>query len=113
LHRVTALRPIGAMLLQNLHAPWLWAAILIALLVVPHVLRARERFTLLVFVLQIAVYIAIYLGTPHGIEWQIATSWPRLTAHLASPLLVVVMLMLARTFAPEHDLAHAEARPDH
>ena len=63
--------------------------------------------------IQIAIYIAIYLGTPYGAEWQIETTWPRLSAQLATPLLVVVMLMLARTFAPEDDLAHAEARPDH
>ena len=40
------------------------------------------------------------------VEWQIATSWPRLTFHLATPLLYVVMLTLAQTY----DFAHAEAR---
>ena len=56
--------------------------------------------------------IAIILGGPNAVEWQIETSWARLSSQLATPLLVVVMLMLARTFAPEHDLAHAEARSE-
>jgi hypothetical protein len=112
LHRAPHLGAVGVLLLRNLNAPWIWAALLVALLLVPHALRVRERFVLLVFVLQLAVYLMAYLGTPFNIEWQIATSWPRLTAQVAAPLLVVVMLMLARTFAPEDDLAHAEARPD-
>jgi hypothetical protein len=113
LGRAGAIRPIAALLVQTLNARSMWIAILVALLVVPHALRARERFVFLVFAFQIAIYLAIYLGTPFGVEWQIETSWPRLTGQLATPLLVVVMLMLARTFAPEDDLAHAEARPDH
>jgi hypothetical protein len=113
LSRLRHLGDIGGLLLRYLHAPWLWTAILVALLVVPHALRARERFVLLVFVFQIAIYVVTYLGTPYTVEWQVATSWPRLTAQVAAPLLVVVMLMLARMFAPEDDLAHAEARSDH
>jgi hypothetical protein len=116
LRRAPHLGAEGMLLLRNLNAPWVWAALLVALLVVPHALRVRERFVLLVFVLQVAIYVVTYLGTPFNIEWQILTSWPRLTAHVATPLLAVVMLMLARTLAPEHgpedDLAHAEARPE-
>jgi hypothetical protein len=113
MHRAAHLGAVGMLLLRDLHAPWIWAAVLVALLVVPHALRVRERFVQLVFVLQAAIYVVAYLGTPFSIEWQIETSWPRLVAQVATPLLVVVMLMLARTIAPEDDLAHAEARPDH
>ena len=113
LSRARSIGSVGGLLLRYLHAPWLWSVLLVALLVVPHRLRVRERFVLLVFAFQIAIYAVTYLGTPYTVEWQVATSWPRLTAQIASPLLVVVMLMLARTFAPEHDLAHAEARSDH
>jgi hypothetical protein len=117
LHRAPHLGAASMLLLRNLNAPGVWAALLAGLLVAPHALRVRERFVLLVFVLQVAIYVVTYLGTPFNIEWQIATSWPRLTAQVATPLLVVVMLMLARTLAPEHrpedDLAHAEARPDY
>ncbi|HKO02365.1 MAG TPA: hypothetical protein VJ032_11755, partial [Thermoanaerobaculia bacterium] len=63
-------------------------------------------FVLLAFAIQIAGYIAVYCGTANAVEWQIATSWPRLTFHLATPLLYVVMLTLAQTY----DFAHAEAR---
>ncbi|HEX7190160.1 MAG TPA: hypothetical protein VF381_01205 [Thermoanaerobaculia bacterium] len=109
LHRGFPVRPFVA----NLNAPWMWIAMLLALLVVPHDLRKRERFVLIAVALQIALYIVIILGGPNGLAWQIETSWGRLSSPLAAPLLVVVMLMLARTFAPEDDLAHAEARSDH
>ena len=113
LSRARHLGAAGELLLQHLNAPWLWAAILLAILVVPHSERVRERFVLIAFLIQLAMYVVTYLGTPFSVEWQVATSWSRLTAQVATPLLVVVMLMLARMFAPEHDLAHAEARSDH
>ena len=107
-YRLGAFVPIAATLLRDLAFPWMWLAILIALLAVPHALRVRERFVLLAFVVQIAGYIAIYFGTANDVGWQIVTSWPRLTFHLAVPLLYVTMLMLARTY----DSAHAEARSE-
>jgi hypothetical protein len=112
LSRVGSIGSTGELLLRYLHSPRLWTAILVALLVVPHAYRLRERFVLLVFVFQIAIYVVTYLGTPYTVEWQVATSWPRLTSQVATPLLVAVMLMLARTFAPEDDLPHAEARSE-
>lgn len=111
--RTRHLGEIGVLLVRDLPMPWLWSAILIAIVIVPHALRVRERFVFLVFAFQTAVYVAAYLSTPFSVEWQVVTSWRRLTAQLAVPLLVSVMLMLAQMFAPEHDLAHAEARSDH
>jgi hypothetical protein len=102
--RLHAIGPIASSLAQHLAVPYLWIAMLVAILIA----RPRERFIFLAFVLQLLVYIAVYLGTPWDIEWQIATSWPRLTFQLATPLLVVIMLALARTY----DLAHAEARSE-
>jgi hypothetical protein len=95
---------IVPLFLQYLNMRWMWLAILVALLVVAPGLRSRERFVLLVVALQAALYVAIILGGPNAVDWQIATSWSRLVSQLATPLLAVVMLMLARTF---------EARPDH
>jgi hypothetical protein len=100
--RLHVIGPIASSLVRHLAVPYLWIAMLIAILVA----RPRERFIFVAFVLQLLVYIAVYFGTPWDVEWQIATSWPRLTFQLATPLLVVVMLTLARTY----DLAHAEAR---
>jgi hypothetical protein len=100
--------PVVALLLQSLANRWVWLSILIALLVVPSAMRARERFVTLVFALQIAIYIVVYFGTPNSVQWQIETSWPRLTMQVATPLLYAVMLMLARTY----DSAHAEARSE-
>jgi hypothetical protein len=104
IERLHAIGPIASSLVRHLAVPYLWVAMLIAILVA----RPRERFIFVAFVLQLLVYIAVYLGTPWDVEWQIATSWPRLTFQLATPLLVVVMLALARTY----DLAHAEARSE-
>jgi hypothetical protein len=102
--RLHTIGPIASSLVQHLAVPQLWIAMLIAILVA----RPRERFIFIAFVLQLLVYIAVYFGTPWDVEWQIATSWPRLTFQLATPLLVVIMLALARTY----DLAHAEARSE-
>jgi hypothetical protein len=62
--------------------------------------------------IQLAFFITAYYVTNRNVPWHIATSWPRLVQQLAAPLVVMVMLMLARTFTPEDDHAHAEARPD-
>jgi hypothetical protein len=94
-YRLGAIESIAAMLLQNLPLRWLWLAILLAVLVVPRELRARERFVLIAVTVQILFYIAVYCATPYQVEWHIGTSWPRLTFQLATPLLYVVMATLA------------------
>jgi cell division protein FtsW (lipid II flippase) len=72
----------------------------------------RERLVLLAVAIQLAFLTGAYFVTNREVVWHVATSWPRLTRQIAAPLVVIVMLMLARTFAAEDDLAHAEARPD-
>jgi len=106
--RVADIIPITSMLLQHLARPLSWLAILVAIMVVPREIRARERFAFVAFAVQLVFYVAVYFGTPNGVEWHIATSWPRLTLQLATPLLYVVMVMLARTY----DSGHAEARSE-
>jgi len=96
------------LLLHYLNNRWMWLGLVVALFVVPFSMLVRERFILIAFALQIGAYIAVYFGTPFGLEWHIATSWSRLPNHVATPLLYVVMLMLARTY----DSAHAEARSE-
>ena len=114
LSRAKHLGATAGLLLRNLPAPWLWVAMLLAILIA---VRGRERFVLIVFAFQLAIDVAAYLGTPFNVAWQVETSWPRVAVQLAAPLLVAVMLMLARMLAredgPEDDLAHAEARSDH
>jgi hypothetical protein len=99
---------ITALLLRYLTDRRMWVAMLVALLIVPAAIRARERFVIIAFGLQMLVYIAIYCGTPFDLEWHVSTSWSRLTQQLATPLLYAVMVMLARTY----DSAHAEARSE-
>jgi len=107
-YRLGAIVPIGAMLVSNLAVRWVWLALLIAILFVPQRERSRERFVLIAFIVQIGFYIAIYCATANDVQWQIATSWPRLTFQVATPLVYVTMMMLARTY----DSAHAEARSE-
>jgi len=90
---------IFRLLIANLHDPWLWAALLLGLLLIP---RRRERFVLLAVTFQILFYIGAYFVTPHDPAWHIATSWPRLTMQIVAPLAYAVMVQLA----------HAEARSE-
>lgn len=95
-------------LIVHLARPWLFAAILLALLVARD--RRRERFALLAIAIQLAVCVAIYLTSPRDIHWQIATSWERVSAQLLVPLAYVVAMLVAASFdtlAP-----HAEARSE-
>jgi hypothetical protein len=107
-HRISHPAEMTALLFHYLNSRWMWLGIVVALFVVPFSMLVRERFVLLAFALQIGAYVAVYFGTPYGVEWHIATSWSRVPNHVATPLLYVVMLMLARTY----DSAHAEARPE-
>ena len=106
--RLGAIVPITAMLLRYLALRWMWLGILVALIVVRRDLRARERFTLMVYVIQIAFAIAIYFGTANSVEWQIATSWTRVAIQLGTPLLVVTMLILLQTYHSPHAEARSE-----
>lgn len=95
-------------LMVYLARPWLFAAVLVALLVASD--RRRDRFALLAIAIQLAVCIAVYLTSPRDIHWQIATSWERVSAQLLVPLAYVAAMLLARSF--DTLPRHAEARSD-
>ena len=86
---------ILALLAAKLHRPWFWAALVAAMLVVPPAAIVRERFVIVVTIIQLAFFAGAYLVTPYDIGWHVFTSWPRLTAQLAVPIAFVVALMLA------------------
>jgi hypothetical protein len=98
--RIAQAGQIFKLLIEDLHAPWLWAAILLGLLLIP---RRREGFVLLATLFQIAFYVAAYFVTPHDPAWHIGTSWPRLTMQIAAPIAFAVMIECA---------GHAEARSE-
>jgi hypothetical protein len=110
--RLRHLPEIARALATTLPHPLLWTAMLTGLLLAPGAARAGERFLLTTASLQIAFYIAVYLVTPFGVVWHIETSWPRIATHVAVPLMVAVLVMLAPLAAASQTLAHAEARPD-
>ena len=82
---------------------WMWLLLLLALLVIPREERRRERFVLYWALAQLAVYIAVYFGTPRDVDWHIGTSWPRLTRQLGVPVVYAVMVALARVILSRAD----------
>jgi len=90
----------------------LWIVILVAILVARGVDRRREAPYLLLLALQVAAILFAYLTTPYGVQWHIATSWPRLERQIIPAATWLALLLLAKTFVRENNHAHAEARPD-
>jgi len=97
----------GAILMflaRRLYEPWFWVVVLAGVLIAPAAMRRREKFVLLVTVVQLAFYVGSYFATPHDVGWHVATSWSRLTDQIAIPITVVVFLMLANYAAEKEEL---------
>ena len=77
-------------LLERMDNPWLWALIVAALL-----FARRERFLVTVVLLQLAVFLAVYLTTPPDVVWHIETSWGRLSRQLLAPAAYAALAALA------------------
>ena len=105
--RIPLLPSIGADLVEHLPKPWIWIPLLAGLFFV-----RGERFALLSITLWFASILGAYMITPHDPAWHIATSWSRLAPLLGAPLLVIVMLALARAWSAGEDRRHAEARSE-
>jgi hypothetical protein len=114
LHRAAAhMSSIGEIV--HLLATWtadpiLWLLIAAAILVA---LRREEAPYLVIVIVQFAGLIAAYVTTPYGLHWHISTSWPRLTRQLAPIATILALILLAKTYLPEEDHAHAEAGLEH
>ena len=106
--RIPLLPSIGADLVQHLPKPWIWIPLLAGLFFV-----RGERFALLTIALWFASFLGAYMVTPHDPAWHVATSWSRLAPLLGAPLVVIVMLALARGWSAGEDRTHAEARSEH
>ena len=105
--RIPLLPSMGADLIQHLPKPWIWIPLIAGLFFV-----RGERFALLSIALWFASFLGAYMVTPHDPAWHIATSWSRLAPLLGAPLLVIVMLALARAWSAGEDRTHAEARSE-
>jgi hypothetical protein len=99
---------IARELIASLARPWLFMAILLALLIARD--RRRERFALIAIGIQFALYLATYLATPYDVLWHIGTSWERVSAQLLVPLAYVAAMLVAASF--DTLPGHAEARPE-
>jgi hypothetical protein len=104
--------PMARFLLDQLHEPWFWLALIAGIVIAPAARRRREALVLLVTAVQLAFFITSYLATPHDPRWHIATSWPRLTVQLALPITFAVIMMLAVSFPGVEESADAEARSE-
>lgn len=87
-----------------------------AVAIVVAVVIARERlrcFTLLLVstIAQCAVYLAIYATTPYDPAWHVATSWDRISLHLAIPVLVAAATALVER-ATQPPLPTSEPSPE-
>ncbi|MGZ7030715.1 MAG: hypothetical protein ACXVIJ_01985, partial [Thermoanaerobaculia bacterium] len=87
----------------------LWLLLLVSLLVAK---RRRDPIYVMILILQFAALLAAYITTPYDLRWHIVTSWPRLARQLAPPVAFLALVLLAKTFLREEDLAHAEAGSD-
>src|SRR6266545_65961 len=97
----------GAILMflaRRLYEPWFWVVVLAGVLIAPAAMRRREKFVLLVTVVQLAFYVGSYFATPRDVEWHVATSWSRLTDQIAIPITVAVFLMLANYASEKEEL---------
>lgn len=102
--RLSELGRIAARLLERTADPWLWALIVMAL-----ILARRERFLVMVVALQLVCFLAVYLVTPPDVVWHIETSWGRLSRQLLAPASYAALAALAARFFQRS--AH-EARPE-
>jgi hypothetical protein len=112
LARLPYAHEILAFLAARLYEPWFWVAVLAGILIAPAAARRRERFVLLVTVIQVVFYVLAYLATPNNVRWHVLTSWSRLTGQIAVPITFVVFLMLANSLRRGEDAPHAEAGSD-
>jgi hypothetical protein len=110
--RLPVAQRIIVFLALHLYQPGFWIAILFGILVATAASRHRERFVLLVTLIQSAILVAAYFATPYDVQWHIITSWPRLTRQIALPIAFSVFLMLANSLRRGQDAPHAEARSD-
>lgn len=114
--RLPQLSSIAGQLARTFADRLIWALLAAAIVALAFGRRPalrRERFVLLAVAIQVLFFCAVYLGSPwKDLALHIATSWPRLIRQVALPVLYVVSIALARTFAAEDDLAHDEARSE-
>ena len=81
--------------------PWMGLG-LAALVALPELLR-RERFLLTAVVVQLGFYLAAYVITPNGMEWQVRWSWARLITHLLPLVTLAFLISLSRILDRKRD----------
>jgi hypothetical protein len=99
------------LLISKAVEPWIILLVLLALVSAGWLALHRVRVILVATLFQTLFYVGAYLSSPHPIVWHVTTSWPRISAHLAMPLLLAAMLTLAERIEVEEDAGHAEAGP--
>jgi hypothetical protein len=83
--------------------PLFWLALVLAIGCGGLARMRRERLLLVAIGVQLLFYLGAYVVTPHDVIWHVATSWPRLAAHLMIPLAFVAALFTAEGLGPRRD----------
>ncbi len=86
--------------------PLLWVGLAAALVMFVRHLR-RERFLLLAVSLQLLAYLGAYMVTRYDVEWHVRYSWPRITDHVAVPLVFVALTLAGAWLSPSRLSKHA------
>lgn len=84
------------------HPVAFWIAIAIALILCARALE-QERFVLAALVLQLAIYLAVYIVSPRDLRWHVATSWSRLMQHTAVGFAFVTLVLAGRAIGRTRD----------
>lgn len=108
--RLTSLPQMTDLLATWIATPVLWIVVLAGLAVAAPRRVGGQTTILAAVVVQLLFFVSAYLATPYEVDWHVMWSWSRISRQLVAPLVFAVMVALAQTFGPPHDVAHAEAR---
>jgi hypothetical protein len=89
----------------------LWYAAVIVALGFGYRIILRERFLLIVVILQLGLYASSYLVSSYYLEWHVATSWPRVLTHVQLLSGVVASLAIIRKLQEAPDAQGKSTRP--
>lgn len=105
----TVFRAIAATPMER---PWLWAAVVVIVIVFWKRVLERERFLLVVALTELAFFVGAYLVTPHGVEWHVSTSWSRLLDQAGVPLTLLAIFSVVPSLAPVQETVAGDGASD-
>ncbi len=90
----------AAMARYSLGRPILWSGIVLAIVIGAPRIAKRERFLAVAIVVQLLVFVAAYIVTPHDVTWHVRWSWERLVTQLGAAIMFLAMAGVLPLFRP-------------